>query len=52
MRTVNLQVDRLTIDPFIAARNPRRLVLNLPLDILEVLKPPIWDMMEFGPFWL
>ena len=52
MRRVDFQVDRLSIDALIVASYSRRLVLDFPLDIREVRKSSIRDMMELGPFSL
>lgn len=49
---VNLQVDGLPVDALIASGNPRRLVLNLPLDLAEVVEPAAGNVSKLGPFIL
>jgi hypothetical protein len=49
---VDLEVDGLSIDALVASCYPRRLVLNLTLDLREVVELPSWDVMEFRPFAL
>ena len=52
MRGVNLEVDRLPVDPLVVSSNPSRLILDFPLDILELCEPSIWQVMELCPLWL
>ena len=49
MRRVNLKIDRLTIDAFVAASYPRGLVLDFSLDIGKIREPSARDMMELSP---
>jgi hypothetical protein len=52
MRRVNLEVDRLPIDAFIAASYARRLCLDFAFYFLKVVPSPTRNMMELGPFLL
>lgn len=52
MRRVDLEVDRLPVDSLVVSSNPSRLILDFPLDILELSKPSIWQVMKLCPFWL
>lgn len=49
MRRIDLQVDRLTVDTLVAASYASRLVLDLSLDVAEVGKPPVRNVMELSP---
>jgi len=46
----DLEVDGLAIDAFVVAGDPRGLVLNFPLNIAEIVEPPVRDMMKLSPF--
>jgi hypothetical protein len=49
MRRVDLEVNRLPVDSLVVSSNPSRLILDFPLDILELCKPSIWQMMKLCP---
>lgn len=49
MRGIDLEVYGLSVDALVDARHSSRLVLNLPLDIREVVEPPVGDVMKFRP---
>jgi hypothetical protein len=46
----DLEIYGLAVDALVAAGDPRRLVLDLALDVAEVGKPPVRDVVKFGPF--
>lgn len=46
----DLEVYGLAVDALVAAGDPRRLVLDLALDVAEIGKPPVGDVVKFGPF--
>lgn len=46
---VNLEVDGLTIDALVVSCNPRGLILDLPLDVAEVVEPPVRDVVKLSP---
>jgi hypothetical protein len=46
---VDLEVDGLAIDAFVVSRNPRGLILDLPLDVAEVVEPPVRDVVKLSP---
>ena len=46
---VDLEVDGLAIDALVVSRNPRSLILDLPLDVAEVVEPPVRDVVKLGP---
>lgn len=50
MRRVNFEINRLTVDALVATSDSRGLVFDLSLDVGEIRKPPVRNMMEFGPF--
>jgi len=52
MRGVNFEVDGLSVDALVVTSYPGSLILDLPLYVLEVREPTIWDMMKLCPFWL
>lgn len=52
MRRVDLEIDRLSIDTLIISRDPRRLILDLALDILKLGEPSVGQVVELCPFWL
>lgn len=49
MRGVDLEIDRLTVDAFVATCDPRRLILNLSLDVRKISEPSAGNVMELGP---
>src|SRR4051794_28087197 len=49
IRREDLEVYGLAVDALVAAGDSRRLVLDLALDVAEVGKPPVRDVMELGP---
>lgn len=52
MRRVDLKVDRLSVDALVRASDSVGLVLNLPLDFLEVVEAAAWNVVELSPFFL
>lgn len=50
MGRVDLQVNGLSVDAFVAARHTACFVLYLPLDVRKVCEAPIGNVVEFGPF--
>lgn len=52
VRRVDLKVDGLSVDAFVAACYSRRLVLNLPLHFAEVVEAAAHHMVELGPLIL
>jgi len=52
MWRVYLEIDGLTVDPLVGSCYSRRLILDFPLDILEVCELAPRDMMELCPFSL
>jgi hypothetical protein len=52
MRRVYLQADGLAIDPLVVPCNACRLILNLPLNLLKVIKHSARYMVKLCPFSL
>jgi hypothetical protein len=52
VRRVDLEVDRLPVDALVRASDSVGLVLNLPLDFLEVVEAAAWNVVELSPFFL
>ncbi len=52
MRRVYFEIYWLPVDALVVARNPRSLVLDFALDILEFCEPPIGNVVKLSPFWL
>jgi len=52
VRGVHLEVDRLSVDALIRASDSVGLVLDLPLDLLEVVEAAAWNVVELSPFFL
>jgi hypothetical protein len=46
---VDLEVDGLAVDAFVAAGYTRRLILDFSLDVAEVCEPPVGNVMELCP---
>ena len=44
------EVDGLAIDALVAPCDSCSLVFDFPLDIAEVVEPPVGDVVELGPF--
>jgi hypothetical protein len=42
----------LSVDALVRASDPVGLVLNLPLDFLEVVEAAAWNVVELSPFFL
>jgi len=49
VRGEDFEVDRLAIDALVAPRDSCGLVLDFPLDIAEVVEPPVGDVVKLGP---
>jgi len=52
MRREYLQVDRLPVDTFVAARYSCRLGFDFVLHLCKVVPFSSWNMVELGPFSL
>lgn len=52
MRRVDLEIDRLPIDAFVASSNARSLCLNFSPHVVEVIPFPTRNMIELCPFLL
>ena len=52
VRRVDLEVYRLSVDALVRASDSVGLVLNLPLDFLEVVEAAAWNVVELSPFFL
>ncbi len=52
MWRVDLKVNRLAVDALVVSSDSRSLILDLPLDILEVGELALWDVVKLCPFSL
>ena len=52
MRRVDFEVYRGAVDALVVPGYSRRLVLNLPLHVLELCESAIGYVVELCPFWL
>jgi hypothetical protein len=52
VRGVDLEVDGLSVDALVRACDPVGLILNLPLDFLEIVESAARDVVELSPLVL
>jgi len=52
VRRVDFEIYWLPVDTLVVTSYSCRLVLDFPLDILELREPSIRDVVKFCPFWL